>query len=548
MASLNPRSGPLGRRLAAHLLRRTTLGVTRTEIDAFTQMTAAQAVSSLTEPTGFALPTPPIDPQTGSTWVYGNASGGSGYLRQSYMSAWWLKEAYDNTAPHLAQKITWMYHTMFTVGHYERSSENQFHQIALFRHHTNGSLKELARKIIMDNAMIEYLDSQVSTKWQPNENFPRELLELFTIGKGIQIGPDNYTTYTEYDIQTAARIFTGIKKNEDYTWSNYYPNTQIAKGRVEEGQHDGTNKTFSGAFGGQTITGQTSQQNIEQEFDDFINMVFAQTATSLNFARKIYRFFVHTQITPEIEQDIIAPLAQILRTNNYNLLPALTTLLTSQHFYDEDDTNPDDEIIGAKVKSPMEYFVGLTRFFGIDMPPEGNTQTDRELHYKTWWREIVLTYFFEEADMHIWSPPSVAGFNAYYQAPAFDKSWISANTLPFRYKIFDILLAGQNPINQWQPMPVQFNVMYFVMDQNNITDPRDPYALVEEIVDYLFCEPVSASRLAYFRDDLLLNNHSVAMWQQEWDTFVQTGDDTGVKPRLEALVRGIVQTPEFQLM
>ncbi|MEZ4684561.1 MAG: DUF1800 family protein [Bacteroidia bacterium] len=546
MASLNTRSGLLGRRLAAHLLRRTTLGATRAEIDSFAQMTASQAFTALTTSSGFALPSPPIDPRTAATWVYGNASGGSGYLRQSYVSAWWLREAFDGSAPHLAQKITWLYHTMFTVGHHDRSSENQFHQIALFRHYANGSVKELARKIILDNAMIEYLDSQVSTKWQPNENFPRELLELFTIGKGPQIGPDNYTNYTEYDIQTAARLFTGIKKNEVYTSGNYYPGTQIAMGRVQESHHDNTNKTFSSAFGGQTIVGRSAQQDIELEFDDFINMVFAQPATALNYARKIYRFFVYSNISAEVEQDIITPMAQILASNNFNILPALQALLTSLHFYDADDTDWTDETVGAKIKSPMEHFVSLCRFFDIAMPQEGSTETSRELCYKTWWREIMLQYVLTESGMDIWNPPSVAGFNAYYQAPTFDKSWISANTLPFRYKLFDILVSGVNPLNRWQPMPVQFDVMNFVA--NVISNPRDPDVFVTEITDYVFCEKPSNARFGYFRDDLLLDNHSVAMWQQEWDSYLQTNDDSGVKPRITALIRGIIQTPEFQLM
>ncbi|MFK7969769.1 MAG: DUF1800 family protein [Bacteroidia bacterium] len=548
MASLNPRNGLLGRRLAAHLLRRVTLGPTRSEIDTFAQMTATQAVAALTSTTGFALPSPPIDPQTGSTWVYGNGGGGSGYLRQSYMSAWWLREAFEKKAPHLAQKITWLYHTMFTASHEDRSSENQFHQIALFREYANGSLKDLARKIIMDNSMIEYLDSQVSTKYRPNENFPRELLELFTIGKGPQIAADNYTNYTEYDIQTAARIFTGIKKNEDYTNNNYYPGTQISRGRIDEAHHDDTNKTFSSAFGSQTILGRSGVNDIGQEFDDFITMVFNQPATAVNYAQKIYRFFAHTDITSEIQQDIIEPLAALLRTNNYDLLPALQTLLTSIHFYDEDDTISTDEMIGAKIKSPMEYFVSLTRFFDMDMPAEGSTQTSREEYYKKWWREVVLQHFLGEADMEIWTPPSVAGFNAYYQAPAYDRSWISANTLPFRYKMVEYFITGQNPISQWRQMPVLFHAMAFVTDPANISNPRNPDTLVQELIDYLFCESPTPQRFAFFRDDLLLDNHSVAMWQQEWDDYIRTGDATGVQPRIEALVRGLVQTPEFQLM
>ncbi len=552
MASLDPLTGPLGLERAAHLLRRTTMGVTRAEIDTFAAMTATQAVNALLAPSGFAMPPDPLDPANGKTWVYGNDSsknsttGGSGdYLRHTYLTGWWLDEAFhNNNAPHIAQKLTFYYHTIFVVDHHAKRSENQFSQMHLFRQYINGSIKTLARKIIMDNSMIEYLDSSSSTKWYPNENFPREVLELFTIGKGEQIGPGDYTTYTEYDIQEAARLFTGIKQRN--VWddpNNKDPDTGIPRGYLHAGHHDTTNKTFSSAFNNTTITGGSNDAGIYAEFDAFINMVFSQIATAKNYVRKLYRLLVHSEITTEVENDIISPLATILYNNNYELLKIVEPLLKSKHFYDADDSNSNDEFIGAKILSPMEWFIKTMRFFKIDRPDEA---TNRYKHYHEFYRDTVLRFVLLEANMDLWSPPSVAGYKAYHQAPSFSKSWISANTLPFRYKFLDMLYTGQKLLT-WGSIHVTFNPMNFVDDPSNVSDPRNAVTLVKEITDYAFPKPLDTTRFNYFLNDLLLDNLTQTNWSMEWDNYILTGNDNAVRPQIEKLIRGIVQSPEFQL-
>ena len=552
MASLDPLTGPLGLERAAHLLRRTTMGATRAEIDSFSTLTATQAVTALLAPSGFAMPPDPLDPANGKTWVYGNdgsknsTSGGSGdYLRHTYLTGWWLDEAFhNNNAPHLAQKLTFFYHTIFVVDHHAKRSENQFSQMHLFRRYANGSIKTLARKIIMDNSMIEYLDLTSSTLWYPNENFPREVLELFTIGKGAQVGPGDYTNYTEHDIQQAAKLFTGIKQRN--VWdnaSNKDPDTGIPRGYLFTSHHDPGSKTFSYAFNNTTISGGSSEAAIYGEFDAFINMVFNQIATAQNYVRKLYRFFVHTEITQEAETDIIQPLATILFNNNYNILTVVEPLLKSKHFYDADDANSSDEFIGAKILAPMEWFIKLMRFFQIGRPDEAS---NRYKHYHDFYRDTVLRFVLLEANMDLWSPPSVAGYNAYHQAPSYSKSWISANTLPFRYKFLDMLYSGQKLLT-WGSIHISFDPMTFVDNAANISDPRNASTLVSEIVDYAFPKPLATARFNYFLNDLLLDNLTQTNWSMEWDNYMFTGNDSAVRPQIEKLIRGIVQSPEFQL-
>ncbi|MEZ4688468.1 MAG: DUF1800 family protein [Bacteroidia bacterium] len=425
MASLQLMAGPLGERLAAHLLRRSTFGFSATDIAAFATKTASQAVDDLlTFPT---VPSPPIDPKTGQTWIGTNTSwqnSPEGSLKK-YVLVWWLEEAFSSTS--LLHKMMLFLHQNF-VNDLTTQSVDLYHQLMLFRHYAKGSYKTLAGKVCLDNAMLVYLNSQQSTGINPNENYPRELLELFTIGKGPQIGAGNYTTYTEHDIKEASRLFTGFRVDSSYTQID--PDTNLPRGNPNPWQHDQTNKTFSSAFQNRTITGGNTDAGMIQEILDFIAMVFDQDATAQNICRKLYRYFVHYKITPEIEQDIIVPLAQILKSNNYSLEIALKTLLKSEHFYDRDDQDHGDEIIGGMVKNPLELFMGTIQYFGVELPDK---QTNKDQYYRLFWKDNFFDYLCLEAGMDVYNPIDVAGYPAYYQEPAMDDLWVSGTTLSFRY-------------------------------------------------------------------------------------------------------------------
>lgn len=555
MPSLAPYTGNLDKRLAAHLLRRVTFGPTKAEIDQFTGMSISQAVDAMTNTAGFAPPPDPIAPGKSGTWVWGNdssknSSSGNNpgdYLTHTYLGGWYIDEAFENKPAHIAHKMVFFLHTIFATDHHAKKSVYQYQQMALLRHYTNGSVKDIARKIILDNQMIVFLNSESNTKFAPNENFGREVLELFTILKGPQIGPGDYTNYTEHDVQQAAKVFTGIKQQGISTnTSTRDTDTNLAKGTIYMAHHETGNKTFSSAFNNKTITGGSSTTAVNQEFDAFIDMVFDQLATAVSYVRRIYRFFVHYNITPDVELDIIQPLAVELHTNGYNMMPIIQKLLKSKHFYDKDDTRSDDNVVGAIISSPLEYFVKLFRLFRINPPSESGNAYN---HYHEFYRDTVLRYILLNMDMDLWSPPSVAGYNAYHQAPAYSKAWISANTLPFRYKFIEMLYTGRKQLIGGS-IHVTFNVMDFINGTNptNISDPRTPGTLVHEIVDYAFPEGIPTSRFDYFKNDMLLGNYSELEWADEWDEYDRTGDDSVVKPQIEKLIRAVVQSPEFQLM
>lgn len=554
MASLLPHAGPLGERLAAHLLRRSTFGFTAADLASYANKTASQAVDDLLNfPT--VPPPPPVDPQTGQTWVGAATnwnSSNEGHLKK-YVVAWWLEEAFSNT--NLLHKMMLFLHQNF-ANDLSTQSVDIYYQLRLIRYYAKGSYKTLAEKMCMDNGMLVYLNTQQSSGINPNENFPRELLELFTIGKGDQIAPGNYTTYTEDDIKEAARLFTGYRV--DYSYSQIDNDTSLPRGNPNPWQHDQTPKTFSAAFQNTVIQGGTTDAGMLQEVSDFITMVFNQDATAENICRKLYRFFVHYKISSEVETDIILPLSQTLKTNNYDLEVVIKELLKSEHFFDKDDNNDDDEIIGGVVKNPLELFIGTMRYFDVQLPDKWSNP---DQYYRSFFKNVFLDYLCLEAGMDVYNPIDVAGYPAYYQQPAMDNLWVSGSTLSFRYLFADMLLQGTQVLTS-DSLQVQLNVMDFVNDPVNIpaytgVDPFGNTAtypgpqiathLVSSIINALLPKPLSSSRLSYFLDDLLLDNLTEANWYFEWRNYVQTGNDAMVKPQIEKLIRGILQSPEYQL-
>ena len=107
------------------------------------------------------------------------------------------------------------------------------------------------------------------------------------------------------------------------------------------------------------------------ELDQLLTMIFAQPETARHLCRKFYRYFMYYDITPEIEQDIIVPLANTFQANNYNVQPVLQQLFASQHFYDADNAIADDDNHGAIIKSPLDLVTGILRFFKIALPDPG---------------------------------------------------------------------------------------------------------------------------------------------------------------------------------
>lgn len=235
--------------------------------------------------------------------------------------AWWLERMV--TSPRsLEEKMTLFWHGHFTSGMREvRNSVFMLEQNELLRRLALGNFRDLLIQVSRDRAMLLYLDGARNNKRQPNENYARELLELFTLGVG---------NYTESDIKAAARAFTGWSMDTD----GY---------RFRPLLHDNGVKTFLGRTG-----------NLGGE--DVIDIILQQKACAEFLARNLIEFFVR----PDADPELVRRLAAIIRRENYELKPIMRTLLLSRAFYHEDSR-------GSLIKSPAELLVGAARQFQLPL-------------------------------------------------------------------------------------------------------------------------------------------------------------------------------------
>ena len=563
MSSLNPSTSILGLRKAKHLLRRSCFQYSKTVLDQFAALTPEQALAQLTvDPTVFWED--PYDMkvnlQTGVSddfWIHTPNTVPSDFpygqfRKRGILSGWWWYNAYKQN--NLKHKLIFFLHTTFTVSKDNGVGKSSYFYdyLKLLDFYAFGNIKTLAKKITYDNGMLNYLDNTTNNKNNPNENYAREFLELFTILKGPQIGQGNYTNYTETDIQTTAKVFSGIKMKPNRDVID--PDTGIPMGYALVNQHNTDSKTFSSAFNTQTISGQSSEAGIKQELDDYVEMVFSQEATAKAYVRKIYRYFVKSEWDQEVEDDIITPLSTQLIASDYNVLDVLKTLLKSEHFYDEDDSDSSNEIIGSIVKNPIQLLSEALSILQIELPnpaasstnPPTTWTTDQDYFYKFYFNFCYFGYF-AGAGMSPFSPETVAGYPGDYQTPDLDRSWFSSNTIISRYKLIECFISGKNKISSPNTsIRVLFNSVDYVHNSGHFSLASDAQTLVTEISELLYCESIDQSRIDYFMT--VLNEMDPSYWNSAWNSYLQSGNDVQVKIRLDALFTKMINAPEFQLM
>ncbi|MBU2949448.1 DUF1800 domain-containing protein [Tamlana agarivorans] len=546
MASLNPLNSNLDLRKTKHLLRRTTFNYSKNQLDAFIGMTPANIIDSLTTPTTNAL-AEPYDPlPTGNPDGFWTSSGAAPdsfeneSRKRGLVAGWWWYNAMSETS--LKHKLSFFLHTCFNVAKDDGAGPSSYYYdyLRLLDFYAYGNIKTVAKKITMDNAMLVYLDNTRNNKNNPNENYAREFFELFTILEGKQIGEGNYTNYTEDDIQQATRVLSGYKV--DKTRSIIDPETGFPTGYINYELHDPENKTFTEAFNNTTITGRGTPDTILDELSDFVDMVFAQPETAKAYCRKLYRYFVKSTWNEEVENDIITPLSQQLIANDYEILPVVKTLLSSEHFYDTDDSDSTDNIIGSIIKSPLQLLSEICAMFQVNIP---NPTSSALTYYNAFFYKFIHNTYFPFAGTYLFSPEEVAGYPAYYQEPHYDRNWFSSNTIIGRYRLIESLIFGENTISNGSIFTILDTVLFV---KNNIPDASDPNLLITELADLLYPESIDTDRTNYFKSYLVDEEFPDYYWTGAWNKYLSSNDSTTVKTRLDALITAMVNAAEFQLM
>lgn len=528
--SLAPYGGPWTDEQVIHLLRRTTFGYSPDQVSPFVSMGMNQAVQQLLDVSGPA-PTPPVNvystPQTpdpdaayGQTWVnapYNPALPVEYYqARTDTLKAWWTGLMIQGPLT-IREKMTLFWHNHFAVeANVVLFAQAMYHYLAALRKDCLGNFKSLTKTITLDVAMLRYLNGFLNAKEQPDENYARELHELFTVGKG----PDSH--FTEDDIKATARVLTGFRINPFTSpFSTYFDFTQ----------HDIGNKQFSGFYNNAIITGKVGPAGAT-ELDDLLNIIFANSEVSRFICRKLYQYFVYYELTEEVEINIIEPLAEIFRNANYAVIPVMETLLKSEHFYDTISK-------GCVIKTPMDFSVGLSRQFKISYPA---AQPDPGPLYRTWG---ATTYFSALAGMNVLDPPLVAGWPAWYQAPMFHRAWINSDTLSGRLLLVNGLTSEEGASGAG--ITIKLEPIRFA---ETLSQPADPNQLVADSVKFLYGLPVSLQTRNYFKS-FLLGGLDDFYWTDLWNDYVADPNDqaaiNGINTRLRSLYREMMFQAEFHL-
>ena len=315
---------------AAQLLRRTMFGPTRAEIVQAASESLDTTLASLfaTQP----LPDPPVGPsplQAGQTWVNAPFDSTNDGTYAAYLKAWWLGLMVHQGIS-IREKMVVFWHNHF-VSEYATANDSRYmyNQLNLFRQYALGNFRQLTKLVSLDPAMLRYLNGDTNVVGHANENYGRELQELFTIGKGPEVAPGDYTKYTEGDVQAAAKVLTGYVDNGFRSTQTAAINTVFTPSR-----HDTSNKQFSSDYSNTMIKGRTGTDGAN-ELDDLLDMIFAQTDSdgvgrvAKFICRMFYRWFVYYDIDDTVEQNVIVPLARVMITNNYEVQPVLDALFRS---------------------------------------------------------------------------------------------------------------------------------------------------------------------------------------------------------------------------
>lgn len=512
-------TGTWGFEQAAHLLRRTTFGPTYAQINQATSDGLNATISKLFE--NQSLPADPIyynfenDPNiaNGESWVdepTNNQISGLNNARKRSLEAWSFKIIRES-GMNIREKMLLFWHNHFVVSN-TNDARFQHKYINLLRENALGNFRELVELITVDPSMLKYLNGTQNSKNAPNENYSRELLELFTIGKGDAAGPGDYTNYTEDDVVQIARALTGWKHfdADDLTQvqSDFRPN-----------RHDTGDKQLSNRFNDIIITDAG-----EDEYKTVIDIIFQQDEVARFISRKLYRWFVHFDINSEVETNIIEPMAQMLIADSYDVQPTIKALLSSEHFYDL-------SIRGCMITHPIDYLFKMVNTFELELNPDILQEYN------------ILRRLFRAIaplEMVMYSHPNVAGWKAYYQTPQYYKIWINAVTLPVRMNFSDTLSEGYN-VSGFQ---VKLNVLAFTASLDNPADPDD---LINEIASILYAQPLAQEQV-----DSLKASHGITNpeWQNEYLDY-STGN-TSLEPTINNKLKGLVKTmlkmPEFYLM
>jgi uncharacterized protein (DUF1800 family) len=493
-------------RRASHLLQRAGFGGTTAEINTLVAAGPQQAVQSLVNYQAVPDNLPPMQ--------FGDLAGPApatlrnafrpyrdlneeqrkslnqlrivaNYAKMEEVRRWWLDRMVRTQRP-LEEKMTLFWHGLLVSG--ESSVRNTYHlylQNQLYRGHATGNIRELIMQVSKDPAMLDYLNNNQNRKEHPNENYARELMELFTMGIG---------NYTEQDIKESARAFTGWTFLGDRFVFNTF-------------QHDNGIKTFLGRTG---------------NFDghDIVNIIFESPATSRYYAMRLVRFFGMDEPTDDRNAAVATPmidaLARLVRKENYNLQPVLTALFSSNWFYST-------EVMRRQIKSPVQLVVGGLRFLDVYLDQPGPVSNSLKL-----------------MGQELFNAPNVKGWDG-------GRAWISTSTLFSRYNLPAYLVTGRLPTGGQQQSDdpdIRNQFLDFHSGWSPQNDLADANVCTTDGVVDLYVKKLIQDKIEPRKRDALVESLNRT---GDAKTYAFDPVAPDAEARLRTLVHLIMMMPEYQI-
>jgi uncharacterized protein (DUF1800 family) len=363
---------PWTRERLLHLFERAEFGLPPDKMEDLLQMDPGDVVQNAIT-TAQAEPLP--DPPPWANWALSDYSDPETEIGEQYIEwqAQWVSDMMSNG---LRERVALMWHNHFVTQLSVYNCPSYMYSYhRLLQEHGLGNFKTLTLEMGKNPAMLVYLNGVQNTRFAPNENYARELFELFTLGRDIG--------YTQQDITEAARALTG--------WNGF--TEACADIGYTPSFHDNGIKTIFGVSG-------------NFDYEGLHDLLFTERAeeVSKHACRTIYRTFINH----DIDEDVIGDLATTMRDNNFEIAPVVSQLLSSEFFFDS-------EQIGTQISSPIDALVRHAVKLNTTLPEQ---------------QQVILGLAAGQLNQSLFDPPSVAGWPG-------DRDWINSSLLTLRWDFLD---------------------------------------------------------------------------------------------------------------
>jgi uncharacterized protein (DUF1800 family) len=561
-SGLAPYTGPFGKSEAIHLLNRTCWGFKKPHVDTLVSAGSVTAAVNIILNINPAAPSPPINwyqnlavdtgaVPYGADWTNNpspNIDAPTTLLQQANNryriegQRCWLFEQALNSDVTIKEKMVWFWYHFLPIDFDAINNSNNsftstnsarifYSYFKMFRDNPTGNFKVLIRNLATQPAMMYYLNNQANTASAPDENFAREIMELFTLGK------DPLSQYTQADVIAAAQVLTG--------WRVQNLNTATPITSFVPSFHKTGTKQFSAFFNNTVIQNPTPANlaNGASELDAFIDLIFSKKqVVSEYICRRLYRYFIYYDIDANIEANIITPLAQTFVANNWNILPVLDKLFKSEHFFDMANR-------GVMIKSPLDAVISTLKHFNTTYNVATPTSYQAQYQLLGFFNNIICL----PMEQRMGSIPNVSGWNAYYQTPAYHEYWINTNTIQKRFAFLERIFGIGYSLNYNGLVTlIKVEPIAYVQQFTSI-DISNPNELVAECLKYLLPVDLSLTQKnAIKQQTLLYQQITDGYWTVAWINYVGAPTNASYKSlvtdRLKNLLYTIVQLAEYQLM